>query len=227
MRKNDFAPLLREIDVHHDRHFPGHGLRPIPGGGQHVRPEAMFVFINPTAANVSASPGWEGMRAPFIGTRAVWRIFHQAGLIDDSLADEIAARKAWDVRFAEKVYGTLAGKGYYLTNLVKWAGHDAALPRAALVNLYLPILMREIAFVEPRRIIAFGLMPFGSLTKTPIRLADVHAQMMREGKTMSFPCTIKGRKYPVIPCYFPVGRGNPKRAVEILALLEKELARGT
>ena len=216
------SSLLAEIDAHHDRNFPEHVLRPIPGGGCPDRPGVMFVFINPTAANSSTSPDWIGMRAPFIGTKAVWRIFRNAGLMDSGLADEIESCGAWSPAFAEKVYGHLADRSYYLTNLVKWAGHDATLPQADLVKLYLPLLRKEIEAVKPKRIVAFGLMPFAALTGVSLRLGDVYEQMMREGRTVSFPA-IRG-KYPVSPCYFPVGRGNPKRATEILSLLKKELS---
>jgi uracil-DNA glycosylase len=83
------------------------------------------------------------------------------------------------------------------------------------------LLWREIELVRPRRIVAFGILPFRHLTGRAIRLDHYFSLMERRGSIEYVPA-LRGR-WPVAPCYFPVGRGNPRRATFILRLLAAEL----
>jgi len=179
----------------------------------------MFVFINPTHRNISSDPDWKGPRYPFIGTREVWRVFRRAGIFTDELTGRIEELSDWPVGFAEEVEGFLADRGIYLTNLVKWTGPDESLPDRKKIALFLPVMRREIELVRPRRIVAFGLLPFKHLTGRSIRLADYHSRAAAEGVLETFPLKETASPAEVVPCYFPVGRGNPRRAVELLNLL--------
>ncbi len=220
--------------------FPENKLVPIMGGGKKRNPRVMFVFINPTGRNISSDPNWEGQRVPWAGTKQIWRIFHKAGLFDDALMKEIESTKVWGTVFLDKVYRHIEEQGFYITNLVKWTGFNADLPNAKKINLFLPILRKEIQLVRPNLVVCFGLMPFTALTKEKIKLSDYYAGALASKKLKSFPLGVnfdKGSmdregvskesvnkasiKTNVIPCYFPVGRGNPRKAVDILRMLAK------
>lgn len=199
--------------------FPGNKLMPIVGNGKMNRPKIMFVFINPTARNISSSEGWSGPRFPFVGTKQVWRIFYRAGLFDEGLIDRINKSTVWTVDFSNEILEFLKSREFYLTNIVKWTGKDAALPDSRKVKLFLPILEKEIELVKPLYIVAFGLIPFENLTKNKIRLSNYYDEAIKSEKLNTYPIKINHFKAKVIPCYFPIGRGNPKRAVELLRLV--------
>lgn len=202
------------------QHFPENSLAPIVGNGESQKPKFMFVFINPTKRNISSEKNWKGPRFPFIGTRQVWRVFHKADLFDYSLMDRINAGSDWTLEFTDKVLAFLKKRGFYFTNIVKWTGHDAGLPDSEKIKLFLPVLKKEIEIVRPKYAVAFGLIPFEGLTGKKIRLAEYYKTAVKSGKLKTYDLKVNSVKTKVIPCYFPVGRGNPKRAVEILKLLD-------
>lgn len=211
--------LWRVVESIHETHFPENRLKPILGNGKTSKPKFMFVFINPTARNSSSNPDWKGPRFPFIGTKPVWRIFHRAGLFDEELMKYIERHPRWSLEFTNNVKDFLISKSFYFTNIVKWTGNDAALPDSTKIRLFFPILRKEIELVKPKNIVTFGLIPFERLTGKKIKLGEYYEQSM-VSKRIS-PFVLKIGKHPtlVFPCYFPVGRGNPKRAVELLRLL--------
>ena len=201
------------------QNFPENDLMPIVGNGKTEKPKVMFVFINPTKRNISSDKNWTGPRFPFIGTKQIWRIFHRAGLFDDKLINQINNSSTWSVEFTNKVLNFLKEREFYITNIVKWTGHDAALPDFEKIKLFLPILEKEIELVQPQYIVTFGLIPFEKLTGQKIKLSDYYDKSVKNNKLefYSFNST------KVVPCYFPIGRGNPKRAVEILKLVNANL----
>jgi len=203
----------------HRKIFPENKLVPILSGGMTKKPKLMFVFINPTYRNISSDPSWEGKRRPWTGTKYVWKVFSQAGHFDGDLLREISTRKEWDINFADKVYDHLANRGFYFTNLVKWTGANGDLPDSFKVKTFLPILIREIELVDPEYIVTFGLIPFKSLTNQSIKLGDYYEESIRKKRLKPYPLALGSRSFKVIPCYFPVGRGNPRRAVRLLSLL--------
>ncbi|MBI4145144.1 hypothetical protein HY493_02980 [Candidatus Woesearchaeota archaeon] len=208
---------VRELNK---RYFPDNSLAPIVGDGKTQKPKVMFVFINPTSRNISSDPSWQGPRFPFIGTKQVWRVFNKAGLFDDRLLAQINRQPTWSLVFTNHVLRFLRQNGLYFTNIVKWTGHDAALPDAEKVKLFLPILEKEIALVKPETIVTFGLIPFEKLTRQKIKLNDYYSEAMRTRRLKTYELKIGSQPAEVIPCYFPIGRGNPKRAVELLNLLK-------
>jgi len=207
--------IVHEVN---EKHFPENKLMPILGNGKTLQPKFMFIFINPTRANISSDPGWKGPRFPFIGTKQVWRIFHRAGMFDDGLMNEINHSGAWSPELTSKVLDSLKSRSFYFTNIVKWTGHDSALPDSEKIKLFLPILEREIEIVKPECIMTFGLIPFESMTGQKIKLKDYYSEVMKSEKLRPFEKQYGSLKTKVIPCYFPVGRGDPKKAVEILKL---------
>jgi len=211
--------LWEYVERLHSEHFPRYSLAPIFGGGRITQPKLMCVFINPTAKNISSRMEWRGPRFPFIGTRQVWRVFHRAGFFDSELLNEIEASKYWSLELTNRVLNHLAQRGLYLTNLVKHTGHDATLPNSRHIKLFLPILIREIEIVKPEYIVSFGLLPFTTLTGERIKLNEYYSEIMAT-KRLRFYTLKHARIYSkVIPCYFPVGRGKPNRAIAILKLI--------
>jgi DNA polymerase len=219
-RIKDLDGLWIYVNKLNRKHFPSNELAPILGNGRKISPKVMFIFINPTVRNISSNPKWEGPRFPFIGTKQVWRIFHRAGLFDDELMDYINENADWSLEFTDQVLQFLQEKGFYLTNIVKWTGKDAALPDAAKINLFLPVLEKEIELVKPKYIVTFGLIPFQHLTKEKIKLFDYHSAVINQNKLSFHDITVNSVDTKVIPCYFPVGRGDPKKAVDILNMLK-------
>jgi DNA polymerase len=211
--------LWKVVDELNQKHFPENSLKPILGNGKNFRPKVMFVFINPTYANISSNPNWQGPRFPFIGTKPVWRIFHRAGMFDDELMNKINNSKDWPLELTNEVLNFLRSKSFYFTNIVKWTGSDTTLPNSEKIKLFLPILKREIEIVQPQYIVTFGIIPFENLTNQKIKLADYYSKTMESQKLRFFDIDCNGEKKKIIPCYFPVGRGDPKKAVEILKLV--------
>jgi len=196
---------------------------PILGNGDINKPKIMFVFINPTSRNISSDKNWEGLRFPFIGTKQVWRIFHKAGLFDNELMDRIDNSIYWSIELTNHVLSFLQKKGFYFTNIVKCTGRDATLPNSKKTKLFLPILKKEIEIVKPKYIVSFGLIPLRYLIKEKIKLSDYYSKVIENKKLIFYDLSINSFKSKVIPCYFPVGRGNPKKSVEILKLLHSIL----
>ncbi len=207
--------LWSHVNELNKKYFPNNNLMPILGNGKTLKPKVMFVFINPTKRNISSDPQWKGPRFPFIGTKQIWRIFHRAGLFDDELMNKINISSDWSLDFTNNVLRFLQQKEFYITNIVKWTGHDATLPDSEKINIFLPTLEKEIELVKPEYIVTFGLIPFERLVKQKIKLRDYYSKVINNKKLRFY--SFKSSK--IIPCYFPVGRGDPKKAVEILKLV--------
>ncbi len=209
--------LVEEINL---KNFGDNGLCPIFGNGKTEQPEFMFIFINPTHVNISSRKEWNGPRYPFIGTKAIWRIFDRAGLFDSKLMSTIEKTREWPVELAYKVLKHLDRKSFYFTNIVKWTGEDATLPDSRKTTLFLPILKKEIEIVRPKNIVTFGLIPFQKLVGEKIKLKEYYQKTIVKQFATPFEYKIDNNvKTRVFPCYFPIGRGEPKKAVEMLKII--------
>ena len=83
---------LDELKKQYDKLQKKYGakeLDSIYNGGCIYDPDIMFVFMNPTGRNIASVKTWKGRKSPWIGTKNIWKLFHQIHLIDDSLYDEI------------------------------------------------------------------------------------------------------------------------------------------
>jgi len=195
---------------------PDNNLMPILGGGQDINPKFMMVFINPTSKNISSNKNWKGPRFPFIGRKRPWIEFHKVGLFNEELLNEIKTNSNWSLEFTYNVLEFLKRKGLYLTNIVKNTEYNADLPKANQINLYLPIFKKEIELVNPEYIIAFGLIPINALLKENIKLSEYYELIQKKNALIFYEIKINSKRYKVIPCYYPIGRGNPEKAIEIL-----------
>ena len=212
--------LWTQVNQITEENFPDNDLMPILGGGQEKNPKLMIVFINPTYRNISSSKNWNGPRFPFIGRKRPWIEFHKAGLFEDELIEKIKTNTDWSIDLTNQVLDFLKKKSLYFTNIVKNTGHNADLPKADQINLYLTSFKREIELVNPAYIVAFGLIPINSLLSEKIKLSDYYDSVKKKGNVIPYSLEINSKEYKLIPCYYPIGRGNPGKAVEILKLVK-------
>jgi len=207
--------LYNELDRCQACQTVARGYRHVPGGGCEHEPELMLVFINPTVHNVSAHGEWPGTRFPFAGKPKLWSILAAAGIVGAELPDEMLALGPTP-QMVERLIDEARRRSVYLTNLVKCVDDGSNLPSPERIAAALSLLQREIDLVRPRTIVAFGHLPFRALTGRSIRLAD-ELWNAEHGDIALYPSLpIGGRSYPVFPCYFPTGRGNPVAATRML-----------
>jgi hypothetical protein len=201
------------------------GLHHIPGGGKDDRPDLLLVFINPTFRNMTAAQDWPGPRFPFASKPRLWGILAEAGLVDAALPSRIAALGPTSA-MVELLIAETRRAGLYITNAVKCVDSGSKVPTSERVRAAWPFLEQEIALVQPRRIVTFGLIPFHALTERKLRLAD-HLWDAEHGRISFYPSRpIAGASYPVFPCYFPTGRGNPVAATRLLRALRGHFEAG-
>ncbi|OGY58498.1 MAG: hypothetical protein A3H06_02135 [Candidatus Colwellbacteria bacterium RIFCSPLOWO2_12_FULL_44_13] len=186
-------------------------LQHILGVGKTKNPNWMFVLINPTYRNISSAPNYKGPRFPFIGVKDFWNVLYRAQLISEDLIERIN-NKDWGDTTKEKVRSEFMKKSIYLTNLVKCSANHSDYPSRERIDEQLKLFKKELRIVNPKKIVSFGLLPFEELTGVKIKLKDY----WKNTNLQSFSVTVSDKTYPIIPCYFPVGRGNPQKAVEIL-----------
>jgi len=212
--------LNREIDNCPFCKAKGNKLQHILGGGAIDNPDYFFVLINPTYRNITSDPNHRGLRIPFMGVSNFWRVLVEAGFLPREIY-QTTEKRLWNCTDIHTVANTLKEVGLYLTNLVKCCANDASPPSVEAVKHHTEILMEEIQIVEPKLIVAFGLLPFQALTGQSIRLSD-HLNRARRGDLDFYETILNGSvAYKVFPTFFPVGRGKPKESVELLKYLRK------
>jgi len=222
----DLNRLREIIDATKERYFPQDDLHPVPGGGKAPCPKIMGIFINPTARNISSYDTWSGPRYPFVGIKSLWRVFHKAGILDPVTMGTIESSQHWATDTATAVLNALDKAGVYLTNIVKRSYRGPQLPDKGMVKMFLPILLKEIEIVQPLCIVTFGGFPFFYLTGNRLKLDEYYRSINEKDPLGGFSLPICSRSCRVVPCYFPVGRGSPARATEILRRLWNELKAG-
>ncbi len=205
------------------QYYGDHTLDAISGAGQIRQPKLALVFINPTHRNISTNPGWNGLKAPWIGCANIWQLFADANLISEEMNQAIQTAKTdWTEQFALEVYSHVTSQELYITNIVKWAGLDAKLPEREKIKLYAPLLIEELRMVQPKRIITFGQLTFdGLLRELGIEPQKKFGAMNEATLDTGLIQNIQTELGEIIPCYFPVGQGikNRAKAVEILGLV--------
>lgn len=154
MQLTQLKPVFDKLQ----KQFGDPKLNSIYGAGCTTSPEVCFVFMNPTGKNVAANLAWNGLRAPWIGTKNVWKLFSRLKLLPNDLFHEIQKRRAsdWDPTFALRVYEQIADRRLYITNLSKATQQDARPLPDTVFKKYLPSFFREIEIIRPSKIISFG-----------------------------------------------------------------------
>jgi len=195
-------------------------LRSIYGAGQVINPKFCFVFMNPTGRNVSASPAWKGMRAPWIGTKQVWKLFVTTKLLSENIYEQITSLKPtdWTPDFAKTVYEDLAEHSVYLTNLAKCTQLDARPLPNQVFKEYRESLLREIESVKPLYVVTLGNQVSSIVLQRVISVGI--------NTSVDDPQTVVTRNstFNVYPVHYPVGQGlrnMPLSVRKISMLLSK------
>ena len=173
----------------------------IYGAGKISNPDILFLFMNPTAKNLSADPNWKGLRAPWIGTKNIWKMFRALNLLDEKIFNKIDNKEnIWNENFSENLYSQLSKKSLYITNLAKCTQIDARALKNEVFKNYLQNTLEEIYSVNPALIISFGNQVSSILLNKNIKVSEY-------SNGQSEILTIKDKKFRVHPVYYPVGQG--------------------
>ncbi|MBX4211237.1 MAG: hypothetical protein KW806_00330 [Candidatus Yanofskybacteria bacterium] len=212
---NKLSTLYKKVDSCKFCKKLGNKLQHIYGYGTQS-PETMLVLINPTYRNLSSHPDYIGPRFPFIGVRQFWNVLGDGGLIAKL---QLPLRADWKPEHTKLLQTELEKNKLFLTNIVKCCYEHSAYPEKEVIADQLKLLAEEIRIVKPKRIIAFGTLVHKTLTGETIKLRDYLTSTQKSFEIVS------GLDVPVMPVYFPIGRGNPKKAAEILRKYETALHR--
>ena len=174
-------------------------LSSIYGAGCVENPDIMFVFMNPTGRNISSIPSWKGLRAPWIGTKQVWGIFENLGLLKSQIYLKIKSIKPdeWNFDFANEVYKDIQNHSVFITNLGKCTQIDARPLNNYVFKDYLKLMYKEIEIVNPKKIITFGNQVSSILLGKSISVSNYTGNEKE---------VLNG--YEIYPTYYPVGQGR-------------------
>ncbi len=202
--------MLEELEKKYQKLQKKYGdpsLDSITFGGCKSNPDVCFVFMNPTARNITSSKEWKGIKSPWVGTKNVWNLFNQLGMIDDEMYLKIKSIKGseWTYEFAEEVYKQVEDKKFYITNLAKCTQMDARELPDQVFRDYLKLFMKEMEIVNPKVIILFGNQVSSIVLGEKISVSEVRKK--------EFNLKNKFKCYSV---YYPVGNGrfNMDKSIE-------------
>ena len=209
------TPTPKNEKLLHSRY--GHeGVEMVRGAGELHKPRLMLLFMNPTARNVSSDPNWKGLRAPWIGTKQVWKMLTQLGLLKEEVISDIYNLKPeeWTEENTLKLYSHVAKQGLYITNLASCTQPDARALKDSVFREYIPVIHSEISIVQPQKIVTLGNQVSSILLQKNISVSNYP-------KTESEDIEVEGKIFKVFPTYYPVGQGqrNMQKAIERVSLL--------
>jgi len=185
-------------------------LNAIYGAGCVQNPNFMFIFMNPTGKNVSSNPNWAGLRAPWLGTKNIWKMISQLGFISNKTNKQIQRpHNNWTPQFSQDLYTEVANNSLYITNLAKCTQPDARPLKKGVFKKHLVIMFKEIELVNPKVIVTFGQQVSSLLLNKAITMKD-YANTEKE---ILF---IGKNSYDVYPTFYPVGQGlrNMPKAIK-------------
>lgn len=188
---------------------------PIYGAGKLESPKIMLIFMNPTGRNIASLQKWNGLRAPWIGTKQVWRLINKLSLIRDKQLSQIIDSRVseWTESFAKEIYETVSRNDCYITNFAKCTMSNAKpLPNSVFVQ-YKDLLLEEIQLVKPKIIVSFGNQVSSLLLSQTISVSNYLNDEFEQ-------LEICGIFYKIYPTYYPVGQGRRN-----MPLAEKRLLR--
>lgn len=193
-------------------------LHSIYNGGCSDNPDICFVFMNPTGKNISSFSDWKGIHSPWIGTKNIWTLFYQLGLLDEDIFGEIRKIKGseWTEDFALKVYDNVKKHRYFITNLGKCTQVDARPLKDAVFLEYKKLLFKEFEIINPKVIILFGNQVSSIVLDKKISVSEV-----RKEKHI---LKVNDKEYEVFSVYYPVGNGffNVDKAIEDIKWIQKQ-----
>lgn len=185
-------------------------LDPIYNGGCENNPDICFVFMNPTGRNVASLKTWTGRKSPWIGTKNIWKLFKEVGLLSENIYKDIQSKKPkdWDYEFSDYVYEELTNNKIFITNLGKCTQIDARPLSDEVLKKYLELLFKEIDIIKPKVIITFGNQVSSIVLNKKISVS--------ENRKVCHELVVGKYKYKVYPVYYPVGNGifNIDKSIE-------------
>ena len=213
---------LEELNIEYDKLQKKYGaknLDSIYNGGCRNNPDICFVFMNPTSKNVASVKNWQGLKAPFLGTKKVWNLFYTLGLLDENIYEQIKSYKPqdWTYKFANMVCENIAKHKVFITNLGKCTQIDARPLPDATLKKYLNLLKREWQIINPKVIILFGNQVSSIVLKQKISVSMVRKQ--------KFERIINKEKYVFYAVYYPIGNGtfNIDKAIEDIKWIQNNI----
>ena len=210
--------MLEELCKEYDKLQQKYGdkkLNSIYFGGCTTNPDICLVFMNPTARNITADKSWKGLHAPWIGTKNVWQLFEQIGVINEEIYLEIKSKKGkeWTPEFAEKVYQEVTKNKFFITNLAKCTQIDARELPDKIYCKYLDLFFKEMKMVNPKKIVLFGNQVSSIVLDQKISVSQVRKQkFMKDG-------------FEYYSVYYPVGNGrfNMDKAIEDILYIKETI----
>ena len=195
-------------------------LDSIYNGGCEENPDICFVFMNPTGKNIASDKSWKGIKAPWLGTKNIWKLFYQVHLLNDDVFNKIQEKKPkdWNYEFCDFVYKEIANNKIFITNLGKCTQIDSRPLADDVLKKYLDLLYKEIDIIRPKVIITFGNQVSSIVLNKKISVS--------ENRKICHKIKIQENIYSVYPVYYPVGNGisNIDKAIEdINWIIENEL----
>lgn len=218
----DLEELKNEYEIM-QQHYGDKNLKSINFGGCEKNPDICFVFMNPTSKNIASDPSWEGIRAPWIGTKNIWDLFVAINMFDTDIYNEIKNKKAkdWNKEFADSVYNEVKRNKMFITNLGKCTQIDARPIQNSVYEEYLNLLEKEIEIVNPKVIILFGNQVSTVFLKEKISVSQCRKK--------EYIKNINGREYKCYPIFYPVGNGrfNIDKSIEDILWIKEKVLKNT
>jgi len=177
-------------------------LDSILNGGKTINPDLCLIFMNPTGKNIASNKNWTGIKSPWIGSKVIWNLLNELGLIDDDICLKIKniKGKEWTPEFASEVYDVIEKRNIYITNLGKCTQTDARPLKDSQFKEYLDLLDKEIEIVNPKKIICFGNQVSSLFLNQKICVSQV--------RKIKFNKIINDNNYETYSVYYPVGNGR-------------------
>lgn len=193
-------------------------LHAVYGGGCEDNPEFCFIFINPTARNISAHKSWKGIRRQWLGIKSVWAFFAEVGLFDKKLNEKIQSMRPeqWTEEFCEEVYKEVEKKKIYITDLGKCSQDDARSLPDSVYTKYRDLLFEEIKMIRPQKIVLFGNQVSSVVLGEKISVSQCRRQCKK--------LVLDGVEFDCYPVFYPVGNGrfNAPKAIEDVRFLKNK-----
>lgn len=197
--------MIEELNKEYDKLQLKYGakeLHSIYNGGCTNHPDICFVFMNPTGKNIASLPNWKGIYSPWLGTKIIWGLFYDLGLLDENIYLEIKRRKGneWDEVFSFQVYENIAKHKVFITNLGKCTQVDARPLPDFVYKEYLELLFKEFSIIKPKVIVLFGNQVSSIVLNEKISVSTVRKK--------EFIKKIGNDEYKMYSVFYPVGNGR-------------------
>lgn len=191
---------------------------PVYGAWCTTGPKYFFVFMNPTARNISSHHGRNGLRCPRVWLKQIWNMFYELGLLSKYYFDITQSndKAIWTSDFVYSLYSHLAEHGVYITNLAKCTQSDAKPLHNNIFRKHLDIIYDEINAIKPENIISFWNQVSSILLGKNISVSWYEQPERYE------ILTINNSDYKIYPCFYPVWiwfRNMNKSITKIASLL--------